>query len=225
MMTERDVSNGFLNRFLFVWAERTGLVPIPNRMPDDLVKDLAEVTLRIVRWARGNYPATQNTRCIDLSPEARALYIRVYPSLSGGEGPERVATLLERVAPYTLRLAMLFAITDETQTIEVKHLRAALSWTAYCTESVTYIFATEEDQAEHRRLSTAAAHLLEWLANRPGKRSSRSEVIRTCFKGHVSKVDLDDVLRSLAADGKLRVTQEGETGKGKRKTTIVSVPC
>lgn len=99
MLTERDVSNGFLNRFLFVWAERTGLVPIPQRMSDVLVKDLAEGTLRVVRWARGNYPAAQNSRRMVLSPAAETLYKRMYPKLCEGNAPERVATLLERAAP------------------------------------------------------------------------------------------------------------------------------
>lgn len=225
MMTERDVSNGFLNRFLFVWAERTGLVPIPQRMSDELVKDLAAQTLRIVRWARGGYPAVQNSRRMVLSTDAETLYKRTYPKLCDGNAPERVATLLERAAPYTLRLAMFFAITDETQEIDVKHLRAALAWIAYCTESVTYIFATEQDQAEHRKSSEYAEKLLTWLAMQTNRRAARTAVISDCFNGHVSKSVLDDLLRSLAADGKVQVTQEGETGKGKRKTTLVSLAC
>ena len=225
MMTERDVSNGFLNHFLFVWAERTGLVPIPERMSDALVKDLAEQTLRVVQWARGTYPASQNSRRMVLSSAAEALYKRMYPKLCDGNAPERVATLLERAAPYTLRLAMFFAITDETQEIDVKHLRASLAWIAYCTESVTYIFATEEDQAEHRKSSESAEKLLTWLVSQPNRRAARSEVMTDCFSGHVSKRVLDDLLRTLAADGKLLVTQDGETGKGKRRKTIVSLPC
>ena len=225
MLTERDVSNGFLNRFLFVWAERTGLVPIPQRMSDALVKDLAEQTLSVVEWARRDYPETQNTRRMDLTQDAKALFIRMYPKLCDGNAPERVATLLERAAPYSLRLAMLFAITDKTLEIDVKHLRAALAWIAYCTESVTYIFATEEDQAEYRQSSKAAGVLLEWLPKQANKRASRTAVISDCFNGHVSKRVLDDLLRARAADGKIQVTQEGETAKGKRKTTIVSLPC
>lgn len=225
MMTERDVSNGFLNRFLFVWAERTGLVPIPQRMSDALVNDLAERTLRVVRSARGNYPAVQNSRRMVLSSAAELLYKRMYPKLCEGNAPERVATLLERAAPYTLRLAMLFAITDETQEIDVKHLRAALAWIAYCTESVTYIFATEEDQAEHRKSSKASDDLLEWLQSQPKRRASRTAVSTECFKGHITKTRLDELLRTQAADGKVKLTEEGETGKGKRKTMIVSLPC
>lgn len=225
MMTERDVSNGFLNRFLFVWAERTGLVAIPQRMSDEVVQALAQRTLRVVRWARGNYPQTLNTRRMMLTKDAEALFVRVYATLCDGNAPERVATLLERAAPYSLRLAMLFAITDETQAIEVKHLRAALAWVAYCTESVTYIFATEEDQAEHRKSRESADKLLTWLASQPTRRAARSAVMSDCFNGHISKCALDELLRTLAADGKVQVNDEGETGKGRRKTTIVSLPC
>jgi hypothetical protein len=225
MMTERDVSNGFLNRFLFVWAERTGLVPIPQRMTDEIVKELAERTLEIVRWARGHYPAHANTRRMALNKEAEALFIRVYPSLCYGDAPERVATLLERAAPYSLRLSMLFAISEKSLVIEAKHLRAALAWVAYCSESVAYIFATDEEQAAHRVSSEASKKLLDWLPGQPGNKAARTAIITDCFNGHISKSRLDDLLKALAADGKVQVSQEGETGKGKRKTTIVSLPC
>jgi hypothetical protein len=225
MMTDGDVSNGFLNRFLFVWAERTGLVPIPARMSDDLVGELAEQTQRIVRWARGTYPASQNSRRMMLTKDAEELYRRAYGGLCTNDAPERVATLLERAAPYTLRLAMLFAIIDETLAIDVRHLRAALAWIAYCTESVNFIFATEQEQASHRKSSKHAFDLIEWLRSRPNQKAARSAVIAECFTGHITRAALDELLRTLAADGKVLVTQEGESGKGKRKTNIVSLIC
>jgi putative DNA primase/helicase len=225
MMTERDVSNGFLNRFLFVWAERTGLVPIPDRMPETLVDDFAAKTRDVARWARGNYPDEQNTRRMTLTNDAQALFIRVYSSLCDGDAPERVATLLERAAPYSLRLAMLFAITDLTLSIDVQHLRAALAWIAYCTDSVTYIFATEEEQLAHRQLNDNAVKLLDWLRSQPDQKATRTSVIADCFNGHITRSKLNDLLQTLAADGKVIVAQEGETGKGKRRTTTVSVPC
>jgi hypothetical protein len=223
MMTDSDVSNGFLNRFLFVWAERTGLVPIPERTSDELVRELAEQTQRIVRWARGNYPTSQNSRRMMLTQDAEALYRRAYGDLCTNDAPERVATLLERAAPYTLRLAMLFAIVDERQAIDARHLRAALAWIAYCTESVNFIFATEQEQASHRKSSGNASCLVEWLRLRPDTRASRSAVVAECFGGHISKAELDDLLRTLAADGKVLVAQEAS--KAGRKTNIVSLIC
>lgn len=103
------------------------------------------------------------------------------------------------------------------------HLRAALAWNAYTTESVNFIFATEQDQAAHRKSSKSASDLVEWLSKRPNHQAARSAVMVECFSGHISKAELDDLLRTLAADGKVLVTQEGEAGN--RKTNIVSLIC
>ena len=104
---------------------------------------------------------------------------------------------------------MLFAITDETQEIDVKHLRAALAWVAYCTDSVNLIFATEQEQASRRKSSKYASDLMEWLRLRPEQQAARSAVIAECFTGQITRAELDDLLRTLAADGKVLVTHAG----------------
>jgi hypothetical protein len=225
MMTDRDVSNGFLNRFLFVWAERTQLVPLPLRTSDGVIDDLAERTQEIVSWALGDYPTTKNTRRMTLSSEAESLYVASYPKLCDGEAPTKVATLLERAAPYSLRLAMLFAITDQSLTIERHHLHAALAWVAYAGESVAYIFGSDEENRAHRERCEYSEKLMVFLAAQSEKRASRTEIVNRCFSGHIGRSKLDDLLKSLAADQKIVVEFEGERGKGKTPKTIVRLAC
>ena len=90
---------------------------------------------------------------------------------------------------------------------------------------MNFIFATEAEQTAHRKSSKSASDLVEWLRLRPNHQATRSAVVGECFGGHISKAELDDLLRTLAADGKVLVTQAGDVGKGKRKTNIGSLIC
>lgn len=225
MMTERDVSNGFLNRFLFIWAERTRLVPLPQRAGDTIVNNFSERTREIVRWALGGYPDAQNTRRMELSPDAQALYVASYSTLCDSDAPEKVATLLERAAPYSLRLAMLFAITDCTLTIKQKHLAAALAWVAYASESVAYIFGNDDENREYRESSEHAEKLIAFLSSMPERKAARTDIVNRCFGGHISRSRLDELLKNLSANSKVTIELVGERGKGKRQTTFVGVAC
>jgi Protein of unknown function (DUF3987) len=225
MMTERDVSNGFLNRFLFIWAERTQLVPLPIRTSDEVVNDFAARTQEIVTWAIGGYPESKNTRRMNLSDEAQALYVASYPRLCDGDAPAKVATLMERAAPYSLRLAMLFAITDQSLVIGRQHLHAALAWVTYCGQSVAYIFGSDEENRTHREHCEHSEKLTAFLKDQPDCSASRTDIASRCFSGHVGRAKLDDLLKSMAADQKITIELEGERGKGKKQTTIVRLAC
>ena len=120
---------------------------------------------------------------------------------------------------------MLFAILDKMQAIDVKHLEAALAWVAYWSESVDFVFATADEQRTYRRSSDNAAKVLAWLAGCPEVRATRTSINKECFSGHLSSDKLDDLLRGLAADGKVVIRQGSNADQGRRKTTFVSLPC
>ena len=221
MMTESDVSNGFLNRFLFVWAERTGLIAIPRRMDDVLVREFADRTVDIVKFARGAYPASKNTRRMTLSRDAEVVYERHYRDLCESDAPELVATLLERAAPYALRMAMLFALTDRSLVIEVRHLTAALSWVAYCSESVEYIFNRAEAVTEHEQIRGDSEKLVEYLTDRNDKTATRTQISVDCFQRHRTRARLDELLKSLAADRKIVISEKAQ--EGKKPTQLITL--
>ena len=218
MMTTTDVSNGFLNRFLFIWAERTGLVAMPARMAETAVREFADRLLDAVRFARGSYPATQNTRRMTLTPEAERLYTHHYAGLCDHDAPEMIATLLERQAPYTLRLAMMFALLDKSLVINAAHLTAALAWVAYSEESVTYIFSKDEASADYTKLKNDAEMLTQFLSKRSDRTATRKQISVDCFQRHRSKSELDSLLKNLAADKKVVIGEVIESGKRPTQT-------
>jgi hypothetical protein len=144
-LERKDITNGFGNRFLMVWAERTCLVPFPPPTPADVVSSLALRCEKVIKSALGLYPTNKYQRKITLSPEAEAIWETAYLKKLKRREPisETVTALLERRAPITLRLAGLFAITDGTLVVGPDHINAALAWSEYHRESVLFIFGAE----------------------------------------------------------------------------------
>lgn len=217
LMQTRELTNGFANRFLIFWAEREQIIPFPTPTPQDVLDDLVARTMRVIAFARGNYPDTVNSRQITLSDEARLEYEQCYRGeLSDPTDGDLVNGLLERRAPMLLRMAMLFALTDLSLQIEVGHLRAALAWTRYHRDSVRFIFNDAAGEEAVRLSSDAAAKIAEYL--RQHGQCSRSELHTKCLAGHVSATRLDEALDVLLMESppRIEVIEGPTTGNGRK---------
>ena len=102
---------------------------------------------------------------------------------------------MTRRAPYLLRLAMLFALTDLTITIEVQHLDAALAWIRYWADSVKFIFASAFEEQATAKTQEAASAILDFLTTTAT--ASRTEITKKCFQGHIHRTVLDAALDEL----------------------------
>jgi hypothetical protein len=103
--------------------------------------------------------------------------------------------LLNRRAPVLLRLAMLFALTDQTSVITVAHIDAALAWVRYWVESVKFIFQSAIDEAGAAATTDMTQRIITYLAAHG--QATRTELTKGCFGGHVSKATLDKALDEL----------------------------
>lgn len=54
LMSARELTNGFANRFLMIWAERTRMLPFPKETPQALVEQLARRTLEVLAFVRAD---------------------------------------------------------------------------------------------------------------------------------------------------------------------------
>lgn len=196
LMESRELSNGFANRFLIFWAERERIEPFPQPTPRAVVTDLAERTKAVIRFATEGYPENKDNRPMELSADAQTEYARLYRGeLSRLADGEKVAALIERRAPMLLRLAMLFALTDLTLTIEIPHIRAALAWVRFHRDSVRFIFNDAAGETAALEASDGAAKILEYLKHHG--QTSRAGLSKDCFSGHLSAKRLDEALDSL----------------------------
>jgi hypothetical protein len=94
-----------------------------------------------------------------------------------------------------LRLAMLFALTDQTSVIAVEHVNAAMAWVRYWVDSVKFIFQSAVDEAAAAATTDIAQRIVSYLAVHC--QATRTELSKVCFGGHVSKATLDKALDEL----------------------------
>ena len=151
---------------------------------------LARQTLDILEFCEADHHEQRDRLRMELSAQAQWHYAQLYRGeLNDDLGSELVSSLLERRAPMLLRLAMLFALTDLQTRIEVPHIEAAMSWMRYATASVTYVFVSADEEAKLAKVIEFANRVLEFLRERGY--ATRSEISTECFRGRVTKVQLD----------------------------------
>ncbi len=196
LMSSKDLSNGFANRFLIVWAERTKITAFPQPTPAKEIEYLATRTREVLNFAKADSHLESNWLQMELSPSGKWHYGQMYRNVLAQDlGSERISAILERRAPMLLRLAMVFALCDLSTKIEIAHLDAALAWITFCSDSVQYVFSTAKEAALTERVSRNSNLLLQYLSDQG--QATRSDILRECFKGHLNKLEIDACLDNL----------------------------
>lgn len=214
LMASREMSNGFANRFIFFWAEGDRVNPFPKPTPKDVIDDFAHRIAQLLQFAGADRHVDRDAHRMTFSTAAASLYARLYHGeLRDRSAGEHITGLLDRRAPMLMRLAMIFALTDKTFTIDVPHVNAAMAWIRYWAESVKFIFQSAMDEVATEKANETAAELVAFL--KAHSRASRTELVRTCFKGHMGKAQIDRAIDELltATPPLIEVeTVKGESG-------------
>ena len=125
-----DRSNGFANRFLWAFVERTKLKPFGGAA---LEWSMEQRQLReALRFA-------QKQQRVFMDEAARTMWRRKYPQLSQ-EHDGIVGAVSSRAETQVLRLALIYAMLDQDEHIRSEHLQAALALWDYCLRSIEQVF-------------------------------------------------------------------------------------
>ncbi len=196
LMHKRELTNGFANRFIFFWAEGDKVVPFPQPTSAQVVSGLATRVAQVLRFAGAACHEDKDVMRVELSNEAAAMYGHLYRGeLRDRSAGEHITGLLDRRAPVLLRLAMLFALTDQSTVIALPHLNAAMAWVRYWVDSVKFIFQSAVDEAGAAGLTETAGKIVAYLT--VNGQCSRTELSKECLGGHVSKANLNKALDEL----------------------------
>jgi hypothetical protein len=186
--------NGFANRFLYFLVARSKELPDPEALPGRVLDPLVAELRAVAAWVR-----TQGAQLIRRDATAASLWATIYSKLSA-ERPALLGAVTARAEAHVLRLSVLYAILDRSDTIRAVHLAAALAVWAYAEASAGIIFG--------ERTGDVIADTIEAALRKRGP-LTRSD-IRDLFNRHQSDERIEAALSALEAQGRAR--------RGKRET-------
>jgi len=194
-LTNNDAANGFLNRILLVHSARTKDLPNGGKelhWNDEIaalqgIKDFAEGICEMRR-----------------SPEANELWCSIYKELKDNIPSGLWGKAVTRGCPQVVRLSIIYALMDLSETVHVEHLRAAKAVWDYCHASARW--ALEENRFSKDALSI-------YVALSTGTKD-RTHIVKNVFSGKRTQRQIDAALKELASE----IEEETQATGGAPKT-------
>jgi hypothetical protein len=191
-----EVGNGFANRFLWIFVQRSKVLPEGGALDPAAFEPLVGRVRHAIEAARA-----LGDREIRRDEEARALWYEIYAQLSEGK-PGLLGAVVSRAEAQVMRLAVVYALLDESAVIQRVHLEAAVEVWRYADESARFIFGDALGDP-------VADAILAAIRSDPGG-LTRAEINRL-FTGHRESADIGRALRALTERG-LAVSERVSTG-------------
>jgi hypothetical protein len=194
--TQAELANGYLNRFLLIACRRQRLLPEGGHHDPLHGSGLHRLLTAALQHAR-------NAGQLRLDPDARTLWHHAYQQLAQPRDGI-IGQITARAEAHTIRLALIYALTDAAKQISPQHLTAALALHDYAARSAAWALtgATGHPLAEqiHAALTANPAGL------------TRSQISDT-LKHNQPAGQLDHALRALQAAERATVTQIATGGR------------
>jgi len=187
-LSETESVNGFANRLLFVCVKRSKCLPEGGSVPEHELERLAARIRAVVDWAR----RTGSDLVFQRDAAARDLWRTVYPVLSDGQ-PGLLGAATGRAESQVLRLSAIYAALDESPTVRVEHLMAALAVWDYCFHSARYIFGDA--------IGDAVADKIREALGTAGKDGLTRTEIRDLFRRNGNSGRIEQALHLLSEFG------------------------
>ncbi|WP_320007624.1 bifunctional DNA primase/polymerase [Maridesulfovibrio sp.] len=193
-----EIFNGFANRFLWLCVRRTKLIPFPEPLNVSMVKQFQDKLISLLKLSKSRSQ-------MDFSPEAKKEWGDIYPFLAK-ERADLLGSVLNRSEAYVRRIALIYALLDGCESVELSHLRAALSLWDFCEQSAQFIFAGMETDSTCQKI-------LEALEESGG--SLDTSGLYKFFGNHISKKKMTVALNNLLASKNIRLDEMKPEGGGR----------
>jgi hypothetical protein len=193
-----DSVNGYANRFLWCCARRARELPFGERRVGDAAAPAMVHIQSAIMWAR----ARGDDFVVSMDSGARQLWRAIYSRLSADQ-PGLVGSVLGRAEAQVLRIALVYALADESDSVRRPHLEAALALWHFVEESAQNIFGDALGDS-------VADEILRVLRESP--EGMTREGICDHFNRHTSAPRLTEALRLLAENGLATCTKEAARG-------------
>lgn len=181
-----DLANGFANRFLFACVRRSKLLPHGGCITDEEIRVLGD---RVREAAEHGKAVGQMT----MTGDARKAWEVTYEKLSAAQAG-LLGAITARAEAQVIRLALIYALLDRKDQIEIDHLRAALAFWEYAEASAVHIFGDA--------LGDPVADEIYRALKQAGDTGMSRTAIRDLFVRHQSGARISAALALLAANGR-----------------------
>jgi hypothetical protein len=183
LLSNSDAFNGFANRFLWGYVQRSKLLPEGGDMEGvELAGEMVAVHQAVSVARHGGR--------FKFDAAAQALWNAGYAVLSS-EHDGLFGAVTSRSEAQVMRLALLYALFDAGDSIKEVHLRAALAFWKFCEESARFLFGSAGAR-------TTASQILSALHERG--EMARTSISRDLFNANLPADKLKAAL-SVLKDG------------------------
>ncbi len=141
---------------------------------------------------------------VAMTDKARSKWAAVYPSLSGAK-PGLLGAIIARAEAQTVRLALIYALLDGSDQIDLPHLEAALAVWEYCELSAVHIFG--------RAIGDPVADEIERALQHAGAGGMTRTAIRDMFSRNHSGPRTSAALQLLMRMGRARFEIDASGGR------------
>jgi hypothetical protein len=198
-LNDVDLVNGFVNRFLFALVSRSKYLPHGDMIDHHILDGIAR---RVEKAAARAGEIQMMLR----TPDARALWESIYSTFDTGDDP--AGAVASRGEAQTTRLSVIYALLDESATVERHHLQAAFAVWRYCEASVRMLFTGAMPKDADKLLAAIRQAGAEGLTL-----TQQHDV----FARNISVKDLGKLRVGLERQGLVRTVTEKTGGPGRPK--------
>ena len=199
-----EAANGFANRHLWCASRRTQELPWGGNEQDPRINDLI---------GRVRSAAEQARRVTEFKVDKPAsdLWVHSYHELSTDRAG-LLGAMVARSEAHVIRLAMLYAASDGSETIREAHLKAALAVWDYSERSAAFFFG-------ERLGDPIADAIVEGLRNQPDGLTTTE--IHGLFSRHVKASQIEAARGRLLQAGRIRIVREETKGAPSERWRLV----
>jgi hypothetical protein len=202
-LRDTEIRNGVANRFLWFCARRSKSLPRGGKSLN--LKPYQARLQRALEDAR-------KSREVEWSPAAILLWDEKYPKLSE-EVPGVLGEATGRAEAQVLRLSLVYALLDRSQSVEVRHLEAALALWDYSLRSCHWVFGDDAHQGD--------ADVIRKALHDAGDGGMTQKAIGDLFNQHKSAKEIAAAIKQLSDFG---LIETGELKTGGRPATLYRIP-
>lgn len=193
-LNETEAANGFANRFLWACVRRSKRLPFGGNWSVDrlLVAQLQDAIIQ-----------ARTERVIQMAPEARDLWVKIYGQISDAD-TGLLGAITSRAEAQMVRLALIYALIDGCNEITAQNLFSAKALWEYCYESARYIFGD--------RFGDPVADTIFDFLRHSRARISTTDIHRR-FGNNKTKVEIERGISFLLDKQKIRQVTEQTAGR------------